>query len=149
MAKTDVIKQVAALPGMTTTRLKEMWQELFDADPPPYAKQFLVKRLAYRLQELAYGGLSKQTEERLKTLARDETQIGRNQPKGDGRPVVGTRLIREWKGIDYCVTVLADGFEYQGRPFRSLSAVARAITGTRWNGWTFFGVRRHGNGGDQ
>ncbi len=145
-AKMDVIKRVAALPDMPTPKLKEMWVELFDADPPPYDKRFLVKRLAYRLQELAYGGLSERTEERLKTLAKDESLIGRAQSAGNGRPVVGTRLIREWKGIDHCVTVLADGFEYQGRPFRSLSAVARAITGTRWNGWTFFGVRRNGGG---
>ena len=59
--------------------------------------------------------------------------------------MAGTRLIREYQGIEHCVTVLADGFEYQGRPYKSLSAVARAITGTRWNGPLFFGLRRHGS----
>ena len=65
--------------------------------------------------------------------------------KGD-RPIAGTRLIREWQGVEHTVTVLDDGYEYQGRPYKSLSAIARAITGTRWNGWVFFGVRRSGAG---
>ena len=59
-------------------------------------------------------------------------------------PVVGTQLIREWRGVEHKVTVLVDGFEWEGRRYKSLSAVARAITGTRWNGLTFFGVKRHG-----
>ena len=57
------------------------------------------------------------------------------------KPIAGTRLIREWKGVEHCVTVLDDGYEYQGRPFKSLSAVARTITGTRWNGLLFFGLK--------
>jgi len=57
------------------------------------------------------------------------------------RPLAGTRLIREWQGVEHCVTVRDDGYEYQGRPYKSLSAVARAITGTRWNGWLFFGLK--------
>jgi DUF2924 family protein len=61
-----------------------------------------------------------------------------------GRPIAGTRLLREYRGIEHTVTVLAYGFEHEGRPYRSLSAIARAITGTRWNGWTFFGLRGRG-----
>ena len=57
------------------------------------------------------------------------------------QPMPGTRLIREWQGVEHCVTVRDEGFEYQGRPFKSLSAVARAITGTQWNGWLFFGLK--------
>ena len=59
------------------------------------------------------------------------------------RPITGTRLIREWQGVEQVVTVTADGFEWQGRPYKSLSAIARAITGTRWNGWVFFGLKNH------
>lgn len=66
--------------------------------------------------------------------------------RADERPIAGTRLIREWKGVEHTVTVLDDGYDYQGRPYKSLSAIARAITGTRWNGWVFFGVRRSGVG---
>ncbi len=143
----DVIKQVAALPTMSAAKLKTMWRELFDSDPPPYTKPFLVKRLAYRLQELAYGGLSKEVAAKLSALAKDESKIGRAASDVHRRPVVGTRLIREWKGVEHCVTVMADGFEYMGQPYRSLSAVARAITGTRWNGWKFFNIQRHPQGG--
>ena len=59
------------------------------------------------------------------------------------RPITGTRLLREWQGVEQIVTVTADGFEWQGRPYQSLSAIARAITGTRWNGWVFFGLKNH------
>ena len=59
----------------------------------------------------------------------------------DLKPITGTKLVREWQGIEQTVTVLADSYEWQGRPYRSLSAVARAITGTRWNGWIFFGLK--------
>ena len=80
---------------------------------------------------------------RVEALARE---IGAGDPRkrkhrAQDRPVTGTRLIREWQGIEYCVTVRDEGFEYQGRPYESLSAIARAITGTRWNGPLFFGLR--------
>ena len=148
IAKANVLKQVADLPGMTTPDLKKMWKNLYDRDPPPYNKGFLVKRLAYRLQELAYGGLSEIADERLQALAKDEERIARRpvHENPDGRPITGTRLIREWKGVEHCVTVLDDNFEYQGRKYRSLSAAARAITGTRWNGKLFFGLKKHGVG---
>jgi hypothetical protein len=64
----------------------------------------------------------------------------RRQPAKD-RPIAGTRLVRGWQGVEHCVTVRDDDFEYQGRPYKSLSAVARAITGTRWNGLIFFGLK--------
>jgi hypothetical protein len=64
----------------------------------------------------------------------------------DDRPIAGTRLIREFNGVEHAVTVMRDGFEYQGRPYKSLSAIARAIAGTRWKGRVFFGVRRSGAG---
>ena len=65
-------------------------------------------------------------------------------PRADrDRPITGTRLLREWQGVEQIVTVTADGFEWQGRPYKSLSAIARAITGTRWNGWVFFGLKNY------
>jgi hypothetical protein len=64
--------------------------------------------------------------------------------RSDRKPIRGTRLIREWQGIEHCVTVRDDDFEYQGRPYKSLSSVARTITGTRWNGWVFFGLKSQG-----
>ena len=138
-----VLAQLAALKTMPAPALKQKWRDLFDKEPPPYNRRFLESRLAYRIQELAYGGLKPETIERLKALA--EQFDGRNPIKRrvrmDDRPIAGTRLIREWQGIEHCVTVRDHDFEYQGRPYKSLSAVARAITGTRWNGWIFFGLK--------
>ena len=139
----SVLAQVSALPGKSATELKQMWRDLYDREPPAYNRQFLIKRLAYRLQELAYGGLSAQAEVKLKALAEEEEDRLRGKaPRRIARPIAGTRLVREWKGIEHHVTVLDNGFEYQGRKYTSLSAIARAITGTRWNGPLFFGMRR-------
>jgi hypothetical protein len=141
----SVLAQLAALPQKSTAELKQMWRELYDREPPPFNKPFLVKRLAWRVQELAYGGLSARAEAKLKVLIEDEdARVKGKHPvrKGD-RPIVGTRLIREWQGVEHTVTVLDDGFEYEGRRYKSLSAIARAITGTRWNGPLFFGLRNH------
>jgi Protein of unknown function (DUF2924) len=103
--------------------------------------------LAYRIQELAYGGLKPVTVTRLETLGEklDGGNITLRRIRADDRPIAGTRLVREYQGVEHVVTVLADGFDYEGRPYRSLSAIARAITGTRWNGWTFFGLRSRGD----
>ena len=139
----SVLAQLAALPGKTTPELKQLWRELYDREPPSYSKPFLVKRLAYRIQELAYGGLSTRAEAKLRELiAEEEARLNGKLPKRSrDRPIVGTRLIREWQGVEHTATVLDDGFEYQGRRYKSLSAVARAITGTRWNGPAFFALR--------
>ncbi|OHC75216.1 MAG: hypothetical protein A3G18_06650 [Rhodospirillales bacterium RIFCSPLOWO2_12_FULL_58_28] len=141
-----VLARVAALKETPTPALKKLWQELYGKEPPPYNRRFLESRLAYRIQELAYGGLKPETVRRLEYLAEDMDGgdvVKRKRPAND-RPISGTRLVREWQGVEHYVTVLDNGFEYQGRPYKSLSAIARAITGTRWNGPVFFGVRRSG-----
>ena len=95
---------------------------------------------------LAYGGLSEEALERLDAIA-DELEgkaVKRRRDAAAGRPIAGTRLIREWQGKEHCVTVRRDDFEYQGRPYKSLSAVARHITGTNWNGLVFFGLKNQG-----
>jgi hypothetical protein len=144
----SVLAQLAALKSSPTAELKARWRQLFETEPPPYNRRFLESRLAYRIQELAYGGLKPATVARLEALGEqlDGGKIEVRRQRADERPIAGTRLIREYQGAEHCVTVQADGFEYQGRPYKSLSAIARAITGTRWNGWTFFGIRRSGAG---
>jgi Protein of unknown function (DUF2924) len=138
-----VLAQLAALKNTPAPALKAKWRALFDREPPPYNRRFLESRLAYRIQELAYGGLKKETVERLRVLGKqyDGKPDGRPKPRSDRLPIAGTRLIREWQGIEHCVTVRGDDFEYQGRPYKSLSAIAREITGVRWNGWVFFGLK--------
>jgi Protein of unknown function (DUF2924) len=138
-----VLARVAALKAMPTPKLKEQWQALFDTPPPPYNRRFLESRLAYRLQELAYGGLKAATVVRLEALGDqlDGGNIDVRRRRADERPIAGTKLIREYQGILHHVTVLLDGYEWEGRPYASLSSVARAISGVRWNGWTFFGLK--------
>ncbi|OYW53880.1 MAG: hypothetical protein B7Y80_00075 [Hyphomicrobium sp. 32-62-53] len=137
-----VLAQIAALKEKPIHALKQHWRDLFETEPPPYNRRFLEHRLAYRIQELAYGGLKPETLRTLRALG--ETLDGgdpvkRKQPAST-RPVAGARLIREYQGVEHCVTVRDHDFEYQGRPYKSLSAIARAITGTQWNGRAFFGL---------
>lgn len=141
--KASVVAQLAALKGAPADVLKARWRELFDTDPPAYNRRFLESRLAYRIQELAFGGLSKETGERLKALAKQYASRDSVAPRIRPalRPVAGTRLVREWEGVEHCVTVRIDDFEYLGRPYKSLSSVAREITRTKWNGWVFFGLK--------
>jgi hypothetical protein len=138
----SVVAQLAALKTAPVADLKQKWRDLFEREPPPYNRRFLESRLAYRIQELAYGGLSDETLERLDALADElEGKKTRRNSLLNNRPIAGTQLIREWNGIEHRVTVRNSDFEYQGRPFKSLSAVAKHITGTQWNGLVFFGLK--------
>jgi hypothetical protein len=135
--------RLAALKTMPMPDLKAEWRALFDTEPPPFNRRYLENRIAYRIQELAYGGLKPETRRRLEALGEqfDSGNITTRRIRDDAKPITGTRLVREWKGIEHTVTVLVEGYEWEGRPYRSLSAIARAITGTRWNGLVFFGLR--------
>ena len=138
-----VLARLVALKTTPTPQLKEQWRQLFEGEPPAFNRRYLESRLAYRIQELAYGGLKPETVRRLEKMG-EELDGGkvnvRKRPAND-RPVSGTRLIRDYQGVEHCVTVRDNDFEYQGRPYKSLSAIARAITGTQWNGYRFFGLR--------
>ena len=141
--KKDVPARLAALPNADIRDLKEQWRSLVGTEPPPYNRRFLERRLGYRIQELAYGGLKPETLARLEVLGQqfDGGKITIRRMRGDDRPIAGTMLIREYQGVEYVVTVTRTGYEYAGQPYKSLSAIARAITGTRWNGRVFFGLR--------
>jgi hypothetical protein len=141
----SVLARLAALKTTPTHDLKKQWRDLFGTEPPVFNRRYIESRLAYRIQELAYGGLKPETVKRLEALGEqlDGGNITTRRIRADLRPITGTRLIREWQGVEHVVTVTADGFEWQGRPYKSLSAIARAITGTRWNGWIFFRLKNH------
>ena len=141
----SIAARVAALRKMPTPELRQMWRTLYDREPPGFSRSHLISRLSYRLQELHFGGLKPSTRAKLDTLADGLDPKAARQRVVD-RPVVGTQLVREFQGREYTVTVLADGFEWHGRRYRSLSAVANAITKSRWNGWAFFGLKRPGSG---
>jgi len=135
----DVIGKVAALPSLDNDELKRLWRELFNEPAPRKKRDYLIPRLAWRIQELAYGGLSDSAQDRIKRLMRSGEQV-KPSSRRIKRPAVGTRLIREYQGVEHHVTVTRNGFEYQGRTYRSLSHIAREITGTRWSGPLFFGL---------
>ena len=144
---TDVLRRLAALHAAPIASLKRQWLELYGKEPPPFSRSYITSRLAYRIQELAYGGLKPETVDRLVALGEqlDGGNIVLRRIRADSRPLAGTRLIREWQGVQHVVTVRANDFEFEGLPYQSLSAIARHITGTRWNGWTFFGLRARGD----
>ncbi|WP_084112843.1 DUF2924 domain-containing protein [Belnapia moabensis] len=139
----DVLGRLAALQAAPIADLKKQWRDLFGKEPPPFSRTYIQSRLAYRIQELAFGGLKPETRTRLEALGEqlDGGNVVLRRIRADSRPLPGTRLVREYDGVQHVVTVRADDFEYEGRPYRSLSAIARHITGTRWNGWTFFGLK--------
>lgn len=139
----SVLARLGALKTMSVNDLKAQWRSLFAADAPNNSRAFLEMRLAYRIQELSFGGLSRDTVRLLDALA-DEIEgkrVRKSRIADPRKPAAGTKLVREWNGTTHTVTVLRDGFEWQGRKYKSLSAIARAIAGTRWNGWRFFGLR--------
>ena len=140
-----VLARLASLKAMTVNELKAEWQTLMGSTPPNNSRTFLEQRLAYRIQELTYGGLPQPVSRLLDALADEvEGKKVRKSVISDPRnPVIGTRLVREWAGVEHVVTVLQGGFDWQGRRYKSLSAIARDITGTQWNGYRFFGLREN------
>ena len=140
---TPVLTRLAALKRMSVKELKAEWEALFATPAPNNSRGYLEIRLAWRIQELSLGGLSRETRKMLDLLADEiDGTSDRKAIIADPRnPVIGTRLVREWGGIEHTVTVMQDGFDWQGRRFKSLSATARAITGSNWNGYRFFGLR--------
>ena len=143
-----VLRQLAELQTLSIGDLRERWRSLYGSEPPPsYKSKYLVRRLAYRVQELAYGGLSENARETLRQVA-DEDAQARRRPSARKRarnlPVAGTKLVREWNGQRFEVLVARDGFDFQGRRYRSLSAVAKAITGAHRSGPAFFGLKASG-----
>ena len=144
-----VLQQVAALRKMPLAALRQRWKALFGIEPPKaYKPEQLVRRLAYRVQELHYGGLSQAAQRQLAEIAdRDEERRKGRRPSRQMRdmPAMGTRFVREWHGQEHVVTATQDGgFEYAGARYRTLSAVARAITGQHLSGRRFFGLYRTG-----
>ena len=134
--------RLAFLPKMSRAQLLVLWKHLFKIPPPRKGRRdLLIKFLAYRMQEQAYGGLSPGTRERLRALAR-KFEASPNAQLSLAPPFKpGTRLIRDWRGQSHRVTILENGYEYTGKRYSSLSQIARLITGTRWSGPLFFGLK--------
>ena len=136
----DLAEQIAALPDLPSPDLKSRWEELYGRPPPPrIGRLFLVRSIAYRLQDNAYGGLKPALKKKL-DRAWQEIEAGRPVSASVPAAKPGTRLIREWQGVTHEVILQEKGVEYRGEVWSSLSAVAREITGARWSGPRFFGL---------
>src|SRR5262245_50124432 len=159
---TDVAQQIEALAQMTVSQLRDRYIEVFGEESRSNHKQFLFRRIAWRIQALAEGGLSQRARRRALEIAND-ADLRIRAPKAkfgldvtmdpklsvsrkvasapDPRlPPPGTYLQREYKGRRVLAKVLVDGFEFDGKIYRSLSAIAQDVTGTKWNGFLFFNV---------
>jgi hypothetical protein len=163
----NIVREVEALGRMSAPELREKYQEVFGEEPRSTHKDFLRKRIAWRIQANAEGGLSERARRRAEEIANDadlrlrapkrslkkldgestgRTAVHSFKTNHDRRlPMPGAVITREYNGERISVIVRDDGFEYEGQVFRSLTAIAKAITGSHWNGYDFFRLR--GNGG--
>ena len=134
---------LARLPELALGELRRHWRALYKSEASPHLSRELLRRaVAYRMQELAVGGLRPECERQLRQIAQEFNQTGQIRRRASLELKSGTRLVREWRGRTYEVLVLDDGFSWQGAAYRSLSAVARKITGTPWSGPLFFGLKQ-------
>ncbi|MEZ4387210.1 MAG: DUF2924 domain-containing protein [Candidatus Krumholzibacteriia bacterium] len=156
----SIAAQVLALESMNVAQLRVRWNKVFGEETKQRHRRYLIRRLAWKLQEDQLPKLTPEQEARVAEYQREYEAMppekwfpnaGRGRkaraaqkppgsPQNRRLPKPGSLITRDWKGRQVAVKVLDKGFEYQGRVYRSLSGVAREVTGTSWNGWKFFGV---------
>ncbi len=142
MAKSalDIAAEIIRLERLPLDHLRDEWRRLHQTPPPKrLSRDILLRGITYKLQENALGGLSKANQRSLQSSGFAETSPGKKlRPRSSFKP--GTRLVREWHGVTHTVVILTDGVEWRGQRYRSLSVVAREITGAHWSGPRFFGL---------
>jgi hypothetical protein len=138
----DVAEQLKILPGMSAPALRTLWEKTFGKPHPAWMHHgFLVRALAYHFQEKAYGAMGAALRKRLRAYAEEMKAKGAITSLERLKIKPGTRLVREWRGDTHVVTAQDSDFDYRGKRYQSLSEIARAITGTRWSGPAFFGLK--------
>lgn len=137
----DIVAEIIRLESLGLDRLREEWRRLNQAPPPKrLSRDILLRGVTYKMQENAFGGLSKAVLRKLQRSEHSElSSVATRRPRPSFKP--GTRLVREWHGVTHTVVILADGVEWRGQRYRSLSVVAREITGAHWSGPRFFGLK--------
>jgi hypothetical protein len=140
-----IAHKLTALKSLPIKELKQQWRSLYSSDPPHrISRELLTRAVAYRIQEQAFGGLKSATRRLLERLGSD-ARCGRPLSLAAAAAAsAGTVLMRDWQGVTHEVRVLDRGVLYQRKRYRSLSEVARLITGSRWSGPLFFGLRSKG-----
>lgn len=153
-----IAKEIMELRELEVPELLTRYEEVFGKSPRIKRREWLWRRIGWKIQENRFGGLSVIAKQRLEELIADiDLELGGNQrsvsggfrkPRKPGEPVIGTTLLRAWRGRQIEVRVVEEGYEFDHVLFRSLSALAKAVTGAHWNGRLFFGLtkrqRRHG-----
>ena len=146
----SVLGQIVALKDMPSKKLRAVYKELFNGKKAPSNNRvYLWKKIAYRMQELKHGGVSKEAQAKAEEIMKERDPINNRpkearKPKHNSRdkrlPIPGTVITKEYKGKTIEVKVLEKGFEFKGKTHRSLTAITRKITGTHWNGYLFFNL---------
>jgi hypothetical protein len=135
---------LARLPELALSELRQQWRALYKSDASPHlSRELLLRAVAYRIQEIAFGGLRPERQRQLRHVAQQFNETGEIKRRARPELKSGTRLLREWRGRTYEVLVLDGGFSWQDTHYASLSAVARKITGTPWSGPLFFGLKQN------
>ncbi|MDO8431086.1 MAG: DUF2924 domain-containing protein [Candidatus Binatus sp.] len=138
----QVSNQIAALFDLRVSELKDRWRSVYGTEPPPRSsRKLLISAIAYRMQERAFGGLKPSVRRLLERVSNEASDHRISRTPTVTRASTGTVLIRDWQGKSHHVTVLDRGVLYRKKNYRSLSQVARVITGCRWSGPLFFGLR--------
>lgn len=140
----DIAAEISRLESLAIDQLREEWRRLHQTPPPRrLSRDILLRGITYKMQENAFGGMSKAILRKLQPSK--ASPVKSRQPRPSFKP--GTRLLREWHGATHTVVILADGVEWRGKRYRSLSVVAREITGARWSGPRFFGLKAERSNG--
>jgi hypothetical protein len=145
----ETSSRIARLNELTAQQLRDEWRRLHGGQPPRLSRDLLIRTIAYRIQEVAYGGLSKAIQRKLAVLGKELKLKGGVVVTPDLSLRPGARLVREWRGRTHTVIVTENGFEYAGEVFLSLTKIAHAITGAHWSGPRFFGLIRKRASNDQ
>jgi hypothetical protein len=138
----DLAAEIETLKELPMPQLRKRWNRTFNTSVPKgFSRDLIIRSLTYKSQERILGGLNQATKRKLRTFAKQLEED--DKAAFDNGPTLkpGTKLVREWQGQRHTVTVLEDGFEYSGDKYGSLSMIARKITGTRWSGPRFFGLK--------
>lgn len=141
-ARLDLCQHMAVLSGLTAQQLRDEWRRIYRGQPPRLSRDLLIRSIAYRMQELVHGGLSKATQRTLALMTKELEADGNVTIAPDLRVRSGARLLREWRGRTHTVIVTDDGFEYAGKAYASLTKIAHEITSAHWSGPRFFGLNQ-------
>ncbi|WP_448218423.1 DUF2924 domain-containing protein [Endozoicomonas sp. 2B-B] len=139
--QSSLAAKVAAIQKMSTKALLELWPKLYGTKAPRLNKRLLRQRLAFRVQELELGSLSEKHKKQLQRLQKPSTKDKAVPKARVNKPPAGTRIVKEYEGETHEVIVTREGFEYRGQIYRSLSGIAKLITGSHWSGPVFFGLK--------